>query len=67
MLVILPYAALRAFEAVVRLNSFNRAAEELGMSQSAVSQHVRLLEDWTGHRLLIREPRGSRPTDEGLA
>ena len=65
MLTTLPYAALRAFESVVRLNGFSRAADELGMSQSAVSQHVRLLEDWTGHRLLIRGARASTPTDEG--
>jgi LysR family transcriptional regulator, glycine cleavage system transcriptional activator len=61
----LPYAALRAFEAVVRLNGFSRAADELGMSQSAVSQHVRMLEDWTGQRLLVRGARASHPTDEG--
>ncbi|NYS24769.1 LysR family transcriptional regulator [Rhodobacteraceae bacterium 2376] len=65
MLTTLPYAALRAFEAVVRLKGFSRAADELGMSQSAVSQHVRLLEDWTGQRLLIRGARASHPTDEG--
>lgn len=65
MLATLPYAALRAFEAVVRLGGFSRAADELGMSQSAVSQHVRLLEDWTGQRLLVRGARGSHPTDEG--
>lgn len=65
MLTTLPYAALRAFESVVRLNSFNRAAEELGMSQSAVSQHVRMLEDWTGQRLLVRGARASHATDEG--
>lgn len=65
MLMNLPFAALRAFEAVARLNSFGRAAEDLGVSQSAVSQHVRLLEDWTGHRLLIRGSRESRPTDAG--
>lgn len=65
MLATLPFAALRAFEAVVRLNGFSRAAEELGMSQSAVSQHVRLLEDWTGQRLLVRGARASQPTEEG--
>lgn len=65
MLSTLPYAALRAFEAVVRLNGFGRAADELGMSQSAVSQHVRMLEDWTGQRLLVRGARASHPTDEG--
>lgn len=65
MLSALPYAALRAFEAVVRLRGFSPAADELGMSQSAVSQHVRLLEDWTGQRLLIRGARASHATDEG--
>ncbi len=65
MLTALPFAALRAFEAVVRLNGFNRAAEDLGMSQSAVSQHVRMLEAWTGQRLLVRGTRASHPTDEG--
>jgi LysR family glycine cleavage system transcriptional activator len=65
MLATLPYAALRAFESVVRLGGFSRAAEELGMSQSAVSQHVRLLEDWTGQRLLVRGARLSKPTEEG--
>jgi LysR family transcriptional regulator, glycine cleavage system transcriptional activator len=65
MLTTLPYGALRAFEAVVRLNGFSRAADELGMSQSAVSQHVRMLEDWTGQRLLVRGARASHPTDEG--
>jgi LysR family transcriptional regulator, glycine cleavage system transcriptional activator len=65
MLVSLPFAALRVFESVVRLNGFSRAADELGMSQSAVSQHVRVLEDWTGHRLLVRGARASFPTEEG--
>ncbi|MDQ2066051.1 LysR substrate-binding domain-containing protein [Xinfangfangia sp. CPCC 101601] len=65
MLINLPYAALRAFEAVVRMGGFSSAAEELGISQSAVSQHVRLLEEWTGQRLLVRGPRASHPTDEG--
>lgn len=65
MLTTLPFAALRAFEAVARLNGFSRAADELSMSQSAVSQHVRLLEDWTGQRLLVRGARSSQPTDEG--
>ena len=65
MLATLPFAALRAFESVVRLGGFSRAADELGISQSAVSQHVRLLEDWTGQRLLVRGPRASTPTDEG--
>ena len=61
----LPYTALRAFEAVVRQRGFGRAAEELGVTQSAVSQHVKSLEDWTGRRLLNRGPRETMPTAEG--
>lgn len=61
----LPFASLRVFEAVARLQSFSRAAEQLGMTQSAVSQHVRGLEDWTGRRLILRGRLASLPTDEG--
>ncbi len=62
----LPYPALRALEAVTRLKSFSRAAEELGMTQSAVSQHVRALEDWTGRTLVVRGGRQSAATPDGL-
>ena len=61
----LPFMAMRAFEAVVRLRSFGRAAEELGVTQSSVSQHVKLIEEWIGHRLLVRGPRSSTATKEG--
>ena len=65
MIVNLPYSALRAFEAVVRHSGFSPAATELGVSQSAVSQHVRSLEEWLGRDLLVRGARQSRPTREG--
>jgi len=52
MLKTLPYTALRTLEAVVRLRGFGRAAEELNVTQSAVSQQVKQLEDWLGVRLL---------------
>ena len=65
MIVNLPYSALRAFEAVVRLSGFSAAADELGVSQSAVSQHVKTLEEWLGQALLVRGARYSRPTQEG--
>ncbi|MGI9367463.1 MAG: LysR substrate-binding domain-containing protein, partial [Ruegeria sp.] len=65
MIVNLPYSALRAFEAVVRHSGFSPAAAELGVSQSAVSQHVRALEEWLGLELLVRGARSSRPTREG--
>ena len=66
MILNLPFTALRAFEAVVRLSGFSTAAEELGVSQSAISQHVRSLEEWLGQELLIRGARRSRPTPDGL-
>lgn len=65
MIINLPFSALRAFEAVVRLSGFSTAAQELGVSQSAISQHVKTLEEWLGHELLIRGARKSRPTREG--
>ena len=45
-------SALRAFEAVVRQGGFSAAADELGVSQSAISQHVKALEEWLGQDLL---------------
>lgn len=62
---VLPYTALRAFEAVARLRGFGRAAEELGVTQSAVSQHVKSLEEWLGQRLLIRGGGRVATTPEG--
>ncbi|WP_461427502.1 LysR substrate-binding domain-containing protein [Gymnodinialimonas sp.] len=65
MILNLPYASLRAFEAVVRLGSFSAAAGELGVSQSAVSQHVKSLEEWLGQDLLVRGARASKATQHG--
>jgi len=53
-----PLHALRAFEAAARLLSVSRAAEELRVTQPAVSQHLKLLERHLGVRLLER--RGTR-------
>ncbi len=61
----LPFTALRTFEAVARLRGFGRAAEELGVTQSAVSQQIRALEDWLGMRLLNRGGGRVSVTDEG--
>ena len=55
----------RAFEAAARRLSFTAAAEEIGMTQSAVSQHVKSLEMRLGVALFIRLPRGLSLTDEG--
>lgn len=52
-----PLTALRAFEAVARHLSFTRAAEELGMTQAAVSYQIRILEERVGALLFLRRPR----------
>lgn len=65
MILNLPYSALRAFEAVVRHKGFSAAALELGISQSAVSQHVKTLEEWLGQELLVRGARNSTATRYG--
>ena len=49
-----PLHALAAFEAVARLQSFARAADELCVTHGAVSHRIRLLEDHFGTRLLLR-------------
>ncbi len=61
----LPFTALRVFEAVARLRGFNRAAEELGVTQSSVSQHVKALEEWMGRKLLIRSSHSTVATEDG--
>jgi LysR family glycine cleavage system transcriptional activator len=60
-----PLAAVRAFEAAARLGSFTRAGEELGMTQSAVSYQIKLLEERVGTPLFLRLPRQVRLTDTG--
>jgi LysR family glycine cleavage system transcriptional activator len=65
MLKTLPYNALRTLEAVVRLQGFGRAADELNVTQSAVSQHIKQLEDWLGHQLLIRQSPHTHATEQG--
>lgn len=60
-----PLAWFRAFEAAARRLSFTAAAEEIGMTQSAVSQHVKSLETSLGAPLFIRRARGLTLTDDG--
>jgi len=50
-----PLAAVRAFEAAARLESFTAAAAELGMTQAAVSYQVKALEQRLGAALFVRE------------
>jgi DNA-binding transcriptional LysR family regulator len=56
---------LIAFLAVARERSFTRAAARLGVSQSALSQTIRGLEERLGVRLLARTTRSVAPTDAG--
>jgi LysR family transcriptional regulator of beta-lactamase len=63
----LPLKALRVFEASARHLSFTLAAQELNVTQAAVSQQVRMLEDRLGSMLFKRVPRGLALTDEGRA
>lgn len=59
------FAELKAFAAVVERASFARAAEHLGLSPSALSQTIRLLEARLGTRLLNRTTRSVAPTAAG--
>ncbi len=56
---------VRTFEAVASLKSFSDAAQHLGVSQSTVSEHVRLLEEKVGAKLLQRTTRQVQLTDVG--
>jgi len=58
--------ALRAFDAAGRHLSFTRAAEELFITQGAVSRHIRALEDELGVELFVRKPRALELTAAGL-
>jgi DNA-binding transcriptional LysR family regulator len=62
-----PLNALRAFEAAARHLSLTRAADELGVTQAAVSHQVKALEAQLGVALFRRLTRGLRLTDEGQA
>jgi LysR family transcriptional regulator, glycine cleavage system transcriptional activator len=60
-----PLNALRAFEAAARSESFTRAAEELHVTQGAVSHQVKLLEATLGIKLFSRERQRLVITDAG--
>src|SRR4051795_12440725 len=56
---------LAAFIAVVERRSFSQAAEQLGVTQPAVSLQIRSLEKRLGHQLLDRSGRGGEATGGG--
>lgn len=62
-----PLTWLRTFEACARHRNFTAAGEELGLTQAAVSQHVRQLEAELGAVLFTRQRRGVELTAEGGA
>lgn len=60
-----PLNAVRAFEAASRHLNLSRAAEELGVTQGAISKQVSSLEDFIGAQLFERTPAGLSLTQEG--
>jgi LysR family glycine cleavage system transcriptional activator len=60
-----PLNAVRAFEAAARHGNFTRAADELSVTQGAVSHQVRSLEEWFGFPLFERHKREVRLTQKG--
>ncbi|WP_245414819.1 LysR family transcriptional regulator [Brucella oryzae] len=60
-------ALLRTFEAVASLSSFTRAGQQLNLTQSAVSAHIRRLEEQTGVVLFERNTRTVALTPQGQA
>src|SRR5262245_8905538 len=60
-----PLIELRAFEAAGRHLSFQKAAAELGVTPTAISHQIRLLERYSGRPLFRRRPRPMTMTDTG--
>lgn len=60
-----PLVELRAFDAAARHMSFKKAALELGVTPTAISHQIKLLERYCGHALFRRRPRPLTLTDAG--
>jgi LysR family glycine cleavage system transcriptional activator len=60
-----PLASVRVFEAAARHGNYSRAADELAMTQAAVSYQMKLLEERLGAPLFVRRGRGMMLTDLG--
>lgn len=58
-----PVASMRALEAAIRHESFSAAADELGVTQSAISHKIKELEDHLGVTLFRRLARSTVPTE----
>ena len=62
-----PLNSLKNFEAAGRLLSFTRAAQELNVTQAAVSHQIKVIEDYLGVALFVRYPRKLVLTEQGKA
>jgi DNA-binding transcriptional LysR family regulator len=62
-----PLDLIQGFEAAARSLSFTKAAEELSLTQSAISRQIRALEESLGVALFERRPRSLALTEEGAA
>ncbi len=60
-----PLNWLRSFECAARHLSFTAAGEDLALTQAAISQHVKALEQFLNNPLFVRMPRSLRLTDAG--
>lgn len=60
-----PLCAIEAFVRIVRLGSARAAADELGLSPSALSRRVSALEEFIGKRLFTRQHQSMKLTDDG--
>jgi LysR family glycine cleavage system transcriptional activator len=60
-----PLSAIRAFEVAGRHENFSRAADELGLTQAAISYQIRQLEDRVGRPLFVRERGRVRLSESG--
>ncbi len=60
-----PLNSLKAFESAARFLSFTKAADELFVTQAAVSHQIKLLEDFLGIKLFIRKNRALELTEQG--
>ncbi len=59
------FSKIQTFLTVVREKSFSRASKKLGISQPAVTQQIKLLEDYVETKILDRKKNGIRLTKEG--
>src|ERR1700722_14250363 len=60
-----PLTMVRAFEATGRMGTMRKAADDINVSHTVISRHVRNLEAWIGRKLVTAGPRGVVLTKEG--